>query len=280
MVKKMKDMATLIPFLAIVALFELVPLFTIIFGSFKADDGSGITIDNYVRVFTKPAYQTAIVNSLIITMFSVVIGIIIAVLASAAVRNCGRKVQNVFSSILNITSNFAGVPLAFAYMIMLGNSGVLVLIGEKFGISALANFDLYSTSGLAFMYVYFQIPLGTLLMLPAFDAIKKQWKEAAVLMKAGPAKFWMHIGIPVLMPSILGTISVLFSNALAAYATAYALLSSNYSLLPISITNMFVGDVVMRKGLGSALSVVMMLLMTAAVLINQYFLKRSRRVVQ
>ena len=280
MLRKIKDTATLIPFLAIVALFELVPLFTIIFGSFKADDGSGITFDNYVRVFSKPAYQTAIVNSLVITMFSVVAGIIITVVASAAVRNCGRKVQNIFSSILNITSNFAGVPLAFAYMIMLGNSGVLVLIGEKFGISALANFDLYSTSGLAFMYVYFQIPLGTLLMLPAFDAIKKQWKEAAVLMKAGPAKFWIHIGIPVLMPSILGTISVLFSNALAAYATAYALLSSNYSLLPISITNMFVGDVVMRKGLGSALSVVMMLLMTAAVLINQYFLKRSRKAVQ
>lgn len=280
MLRKIKDTATLIPFLAIVALFELVPLFTIIFGSFKADDGSGITFDNYVRVFSKPAYQTAIVNSLVITMFSVVAGIIIAVVASAAVRNCGRKVQNIFSSILNITSNFAGVPLAFAYMIMLGNSGVLVLIGEKFGISALANFDLYSTSGLAFMYVYFQIPLGTLLMLPAFDAIEKQWKEAAVLMKAGPAKFWIHIGIPVLMPSILGTISVLFSNALAAYATAYALLSSNYSLLPISITNMFVGDVVMRKGLGSALSVVMMLLMTAAVLINQYFLKRSRKAVQ
>lgn len=233
-----------------------------------------------MRVFSKPAYQTAIVNSLIITMFSVVVGIILAVIASAAVRNCGRKAQNIFSSILNITSNFAGVPLAFAYMIMLGNSGVLVLIGQKFGISALANFDLYSTSGLAFMYVYFQIPLGTLLMLPAFDAIKKQWKEAAVLMKAGPAKFWLHIGIPVLMPSILGTISVLFSNALAAYATAYALLSSNYSLLPISITNMFVGDVVMRKGLGSALSVIMMLLMTVAVLINQYFLKRSRRAVQ
>lgn len=280
MIRKIKDTATLIPFLAIVALFELVPLFTIIFGSFKADDGSGITFDNYVRVFSKPAYQTAIVNSLVITMFSVVAGIIIAVAASAAVRNCGRKVQNIFSSILNITSNFAGVPLAFAYMIMLGNSGVLVLIGEKFGISALANFDLYSTSSLAFMYVYFQIPLGTLLMLPAFDAIKKQWKEAAVLMKAGPAKFWTYIGIPVLMPSILGTISVLFSNALAAYATAYALLSSNYSLLPISITNMFVGDVVMRKGLGSALSVVMMLLMTAAVLINQYFLKRSRKAVQ
>lgn len=277
MIKKLKNSVTLLPFLVIVALFELVPLLMIIVGSFKPDSGSGVTLDNYVRVFSKPAYQTAITNSLIITLFSAFVGIILAVLAASAARNSNRKVQNVFSSILNITSNFAGVPLAFAYMIMLGNSGVLIQIGEKFGISAIADFNLYSTSGLAFMYVYFQIPLGTLLMLPAFDAIKKQWKESALLMKAGPVKFWLHIGIPVLLPSILGTISVLFSNALAAYATAYALLQSNYSLLPISITNMFVGDVVMRKGLGSALSVIMMLLMTIAILINQYFLKRSRK---
>ena len=187
------------------------------------------------------------------------------------------KVQNVFSAILNITSNFAGVPLAFAYMIMLGNSGILTLIGSKYGISALGNFDLYTRDGLALMYVYFQIPLGTLLMLPALNAIKKQWKEAATLMKAGGVKFWFYIGIPVLLPSILGTFSVLFCNALAAYATAYALLASNYSLLPINITNLFVGDIIMRKELGSALSVIMMIMMTIAVLINQYVISRNRR---
>lgn len=275
--KKMKYVLPLLPFLVIIALFELAPLCSILLNSFKIEGGSGFTLANYARAFTKPAYKVAIVNSLALTLFSSAMGIVIAFIASAASRNSSLKVQNVFSAILNITSNFAGVPLAFAYMIMLGNSGILTLIGSKYGISALGNFDLYTRDGLALMYVYFQIPLGTLLMLPALNAIKKQWKEAATLMKAGGVKFWFYIGIPVLLPSILGTFSVLFCNALAAYATAYALLASNYSLLPINITNLFVGDIIMRKELGSALSVIMMIMMTIAVLINQYVISRNRR---
>lgn len=275
--KKAKYALPLLPFFVIILLFELAPLCSILFNSFKVEGGTGITLGNYVRAFTKPAYKVAIVNSLMLTLFSSAVGIIIAFIASAASRNSGSKVQNIFTAILNITSNFAGVPLAFAYMIMLGNSGVLILIGQKYGIEALGNFDLYTRDGLALMYVYFQIPLGTLLMLPALNAIKKQWKEAATLMKAGGIKFWFYVGIPVLLPSILGTFSVLFCNALAAYATAYALIASNYSLLPISITNLFVGDIIMRKELGSALSVIMMVLMTIAVLINQYVISKNRR---
>lgn len=275
--KKAKYALPLLPFFLIVLLFELAPLCSILLNSFKVEGGTGITLANYVRAFTKPAYKIAIVNSLMLTLFSSAMGILIAFIASAASRNSSLKVQNVFSAILNITSNFAGVPLAFAYMIMLGNSGILTLIGQKYGISALGNFDLYTRDGLALMYVYFQIPLGTLLMLPALSAVKKQWKEAATLMRAGGLKFWFYVGVPVLLPSILGTFSVLFCNALAAYATAYALLASNYSLLPIGITNLFVGDIIMRKELGSALSVIMMTLMTIAVLINQYVISKNRR---
>lgn len=275
--KKAKYALPLLPFFLIVLLFELAPLCSILLNSFKVEGGTGITLANYVRAFTKPAYKIAIVNSLMLTLFSSAMGILIAFIASAASRNSSLKVQNVFSAILNITSNFAGVPLAFAYMIMLGNSGILTLIGQKYGIAALGNFDLYTRDGLALMYVYFQIPLGTLLMLPALSAVKKQWKEAATLMRAGGLKFWFYVGVPVLLPSILGTFSVLFCNALAAYATAYALLASNYSLLPIGITNLFVGDIIMRKELGSALSVIMMTLMTIAVLINQYVISKNRR---
>lgn len=275
--KKAKYFLTLLPFLAVVLLFEMVPLVTIFANSVKLEGSMGFTLENFARIFSKKLYQAAIVNSIMISLVSAAIGIVIAMIAARAAQNAKGKLQNFFASVLNITSNFAGVPLAFSYMIMMGNSGIMVLIGKHLGISALANFDLYSTNGLMIMYIYFQIPLGTLLMIPAFGAVKKQWKEAASLMRANTLQFWFHIGIPVLLPSILGTFSVLFSNALAAYATAYALLASNYPLLPTSISNLFVGDIIIRKELGSALSVVMMALMSAAVLINNYFSKRSRK---
>ena len=96
-------------------------------------------------------------------------------------------------------------------------------------------------------------------------------------MGARTSQFWYKIGVPILLPSILGTVSVLFANALAAYATAYALLMNNYALLPINVSGMFVGDVTQRKEMGGALSVIMMILMVCAILINNAITNRSRK---
>ena len=115
------------------------------------------------------------------------------------------------------------------------------------------------------IYVYFQIPLSTLLLIPAFDSIRKEWKEAVALLGGSRMTFWRKVGIPVLMPSILGTFSVLFANALAAYASAYALLMNNVSLLPIRLSEQFVGDIIQRPEFGSAIAVIMMVFMVIAI---------------
>jgi putative spermidine/putrescine transport system permease protein len=93
----------------------------------------------------------------------------------------------------------------------------------------------------------------------------------------GSVVYWLRVGIPVLLPSLLGTLSILFSNAIAAYATAYALLGGNFSLLPIRISEQFAGDVVQHKEFGSALAVMLMLLMVAAAAINAHILKKNTK---
>lgn len=267
----------LLPFLIVVLLFELLPLIMLIIDSFGSDANEEIlfTLENYQKIFSTLSYQTAIKNSLIITAISTVAGIIIAFLGAQAAHNSRGKFRTVFMTVLNMTSNFAGVPLAFAYVIILGNSGVITQIAELYGIEFIQNFDLYSSSGLILMYIYFQIPLSTLLLIPAFNGIRKEWQEANMLLGGRSSTFWFKVGVPVLMPSILGTISVLFANALCAYATAYALLMNNFSLLPINISAAFTGDIRSQPALGAALSVVMMVLMCAVILIDNYIVKKT-----
>lgn len=144
---------------------------------------------------------------------------------------------------------------------ILGTAGVFVLIGKNAGISWLANYNLYSLKGMFIIFLYFQIPMGTLLLLPAFHEIRKEWKEAALLMNCSTFRFWRKIGIPIMMPSVMGTVNMLFANALIAYTTPYLLVNNGVPLLPIKITDMFVGDVRQRPELGSALSIVMLLIM-------------------
>lgn len=269
MKQKKTYLLALIPFLVLCILFELIPIVYTIVRSFVPEGETiGFTFSNYINIFTKTLYQKAIVNSLVISILSSIIGLIVAFIGAKAVHESKGKLNSVFMSILNMVSNFSGVPLAFAYIIMFGNVGVMTMIGSNYGIDFLANFPLYSVFGLLLIYVYFQIPLSTLLLIPAFDAIRKEWKESNALLGGTNFTFWTKIGVPILMPSILSTFSVLFANALAAYASAYALLMNNVSLLPIRLSEQFVGDLVQRPEFGSAIAVVLMVFMIAAIMIQ------------
>lgn len=265
----------LLPFFLIAFLFEILLLANIVIESFSKTGGNGFTLEHFVKIFTTRLYQQSIFNSLWISIFSALAGIIIAFLGAKAANAASAKVRNIFTSVLNITSNFAGVPLAFAFMILLGNVGILTLIGKNYGISFLADFDLYTINGLLLTYIYFQIPLATLLMLPIFGGLKKEWREAVGLLGGNSFHYWFKVAIPSLLPSILGTFSVLFANSLAAYGTAYALLSNNIALLPIRISQQYVGEVVQNQEFGCALSLVMMALMVLSILITNKLQKRA-----
>ena len=267
----------LVPFLIVAMLYEIVPLITVIVKSFQPDGGTGFTLDNYQSVLSKLLYQKAIINSIKISLTSAVAGIIIAFLGARAAHQHQGKLNHVFMTVLNMVSNFAGIPLAFAYMILLGNAGLVVNIGKELGINALSTYNLYTMNGMSLIYIYFQIPLSTLLLIPAFDGVQKQWKEACTLLGGTPGIFWRKVGIPVLMPSILGTFSVLFANALAAYATIYALMMDNIALLPVQIAGCFTGEVKIRAGLGGALSVVMMAIMVIMILITNGLSRRFQK---
>ena len=275
--KNLLYLTALLPFVVVTLLYELIPLVMVVIRSFQPDMGGNFTLENYETVFTKLLYQKAMINSLKISVVSAVVGIAVAFLGARAIHLEQGKMGRFFMMILNMVSNFAGIPLAFAYMILLGNAGLMVHIGESLGVEALANYNLYTSNGMSMIYIYFQIPLATLLLIPAFDGVRKEWKEAALLLGSREGYFWRKVGIPVLMPSILGTFSVLFANALAAYATVYALMMNNISLLPVQIAGSYVGEVKTKLGLGGALSVIMMLMMVLMILFTNKASKRFQK---
>ena len=275
--EKRKYLILLLPFALLILLFELMPLANIFINSFLEPGTGGITLSNFMIIFTSDYYVMSIQNSVFVALLSAFIGIAIALLGAYAIHTAGDRMKKFYITILNMTSNFQGIVLAFAFILLLGNSGILTTLGERWNLSGLNNYDLYTTSGILITFIYFQIPLATLLLYPSFDGIKTEYKEAASLMNATTWQFWSKIGLPLLLPSIFGTLSVLFSNALAAYATPYALLGNNYALVPIRISAMFTGDVVQQVELGSALSIVMLVLMSTMTVLSNSLLKKFRK---
>ncbi|MBB6634680.1 ABC transporter permease subunit [Cohnella thailandensis] len=267
----------LVPFAVMVLAFQLAPVWSMLSGSFRSDADSRWTWHNYYTALNSPFYLKAIENSLLISAYSSLIGIVVGLVCAYSVTRFAPTVRDRILMLSNMTSNFAGVPLAFAYIILLGSNGVFTLLFREWGWNVFDGFDLYSWTGLTLVYVYFQVPLSLLLLYPSFYGIREQWKEAASMLGASSWQFWRSIGVPILAPAIFGTLGILFANAMGAYATAYALVGGNYNLLAIRIGSIVSGDVTNQPNLGSALAVLLACTTLLAVSLNAWMTKRSAR---
>ena len=267
---------TMILFSVIVISILLYPLVKMIISSFMTSSGD-FTLENYKEIFSAKMYVDSFKNSIILSFFSALVGVIFTWLATYSIISLFPKAREKFLVISNLTSNFAGIPLAFAFIILLGNSGVIVLFDKLTGINLLKDFNLYSVSGLLLIFIYFQLPLGITLMVPIFDALDKKWREAAELLGANSFYYWKKIGLPVLAPSLIGIFSILFANALGAYASAEALTGSSVNLLAIRIGNTVSGDIFARPEIGAALSLVLSIILLVNMLISSWMTKKFRR---
>ena len=259
-----------LPFVVLFGLFQLAPLAWVAVNSLLVD--GQWSLGHYREALGSPCMRQALGNSLWVSVLSSLIGLVIAAIGSYALYRSGSRLREWVLAFASMTSNFSGVPLAFAFIILLGFNGSLSLLLRKFGLAD--DFNLYSTQGLLLIYSYFQIPLGVLLLYPAFDALRDDWQEAAALLGASRWGFWRQIGLPLLWPALAGTFLILLANAMGAYATAYALTSGNLNLLTIRIASLVAGDIYLEPQLASALAMLLvgMLALTAAV--NQWLLRR------
>jgi putative spermidine/putrescine transport system permease protein len=114
--------------------------------------------------------------------------------------------------------------------------------------------NLLSFWGLTLVYLFFQIPLMILIITPALDGLRREWREAADTLGATGFQYWRMVAFPILLPSLLGTLALLFANAFGAVATAYALTGSSLSIVPIVLFAQIRGDVLQDPHLGYALA--------------------------
>ncbi|MFH8133026.1 ABC transporter permease [Pantoea osteomyelitidis] len=263
----------LLPFALFWIAFQLAPLLWIAINSFWSEMNETWGWDNYHDILTSPFYLQAFRFSLDISIWSSVYGLLIALLAGYSLNQLGSgRLQRFLTSFTNMTSNFAGVPLAFAFVILLGLNGCVTLLLREYGVQG---FKLFSRDGMVLVYTWFQIPLGILLLFPAFDGLKKEWQESAALLGASRWRYWRHIGLPILFPALLGTFVILLANALGAYATIYALTTGNFNVVPVRIAALVSGDISLDPNTGSALAMLLVLLMALITVAQQYLVRRS-----
>ena len=246
----------IVPFLVFAVLFLLWPTMFIVVGAFQAP-GGGFTLANVANL-GQPSILAAFWISIRISFASALLGCLIgfAVAWAITLGDLPRWTRGPLLTFSGVASNFAGVPLAFAFLATLGRLGlVTVLLREWLGINIYAlGFNLLSFWGLTLTYLFFQIPLMILIVTPALDGLRREWREAAEILGASAFQYWRMVALPILWPTLLGTLALLFANAFGAVATAYALTGSSLSIVPILLFAQIRGDVLQDPHLGYALA--------------------------
>jgi putative spermidine/putrescine transport system permease protein len=270
----------LAPFFIFAVLFLILPTMYLIVGAFQNREGA-FTLDNIVELFTTPTIRSSYWISIKISFWSALLGALAGLAIAMAIVRGGLPdwVRSSTLTFSGVASNFAGVPLAFAFIATLGRLGlVTIILRDVFGFNLYAtNFNMLTSWGLIAVYLYFQIPLMIVIITPALDGIKREWGEAAATLGATNWQYWRMVVIPVLWPSFLGTVILLFANAFGAIATAYAFTGSSLNIVPISLYAQIRGDVLGNPNLGYALAFGMIFITGLANIFYIWFRTRSER---
>lgn len=270
-----------VPFIVFAVMFLILPSSSLFVKSFL-DASGNFTFDNLAEIFRRQDILDSYWLSIRISAVTAVAGGIFGFFLAFALTNKGipQFLKPLITTFSGVASNFAGVPLAFAFISTLGRTGLLtLLINNMLGVDLYKQlgFNLYGFVGLSLAYLYFQFPLMLLIMAPALEGLRKEWREASENLGATGFQYWWYIGLPILLPSLLGTMLLLFGNAFGAYATAYALTGGTLNIITIQIGAQIRGDVLHNVGLGNALGLGMVVIMTISIALYIWLQRRSER---
>lgn len=237
-----------LPLIVFVAVAFGLPAFAILTNAFRTAPGSpdGVhwTTAN-IGQSVHGAYLTALWGSVKLSALTAALGVVLGLpLAHAVVTSRFRALREAVLAASGVLANVGGVPLAFAFVATLGNSGELTRALDLTG----HGWSLYSFTGLTIVYLYFLVPLMVLTITPALEGLRVQWREAAQNNGATLRQYWTHVALPILAPSLAGGFVLLFGSAFAAYATAAAIVGSSVPLITLQIANALSGNVLAGQG--------------------------------
>ena len=274
------DWLGLVPFLIFSLAFLILPSISIFIRSFEAPTG-GFTFNNILDIFRRSDLLSSYKNSLAISFFTAFVGGVFGFLLAYALtsRHLPKTIRDFLVTFCGVASNFAGVPLAFAFIATIGNTGLVTrTIGYLSGVNLQQQgWSVYNLWGLSLVYLYFQFPLMVLVMSPALDGLRREWREATETLGGSGWHYWRYVGMPILMPSLLGALILLFGNAFGAYATAFAFAGSALNIVPIVIGGQIQGDVLFNPGLGNALALGMIFIMALSMFGYSVMMRRAAR---
>jgi putative spermidine/putrescine transport system permease protein len=262
-----------LPFFVYVTVFLIVPTAIVVIGAFFS--GGSFTMAN-LKALKEPSVTSALWHSIALSLVTALVGAVLGAVLAYAVSTAreGGILKRFVTSLCGVLAQFGGVALAFAFSATFIGTGILASLSKSD-----SGLWLYSwNKGLMLVYLYFQIPLMLIVFLPAVEGLRPQWREATETLGGSTFTYWRKVAGPILLPSFIGALLLLFTNAFSAYATAAALVSQGSPLLPLAIGGALSSEVVLgQQDVAKAMALAMMVVVAVVMTIYTILDKRASR---
>jgi putative spermidine/putrescine transport system permease protein len=243
------------------------------------DSDGRLTLDSWVRVLTRRGDQTAILTSLSLAATVATLSALVGTPIAWLMGRMRPFARLAWLGALTVAGNFGGIGLGFAYLTTLGTVGMVTLALQSMGLPFEPPRGA-SFTGLVLVYLYTNVPLYVLLVLPGMAAMRDDWWEAAQVASATRRQFWRRVGIPVLLPFLSAGWLLVFTWCIGIYGLAYALAgsgaASGIQLITLRVGTILQSDVT-ETWRANVLAVILMILAVISLTTYRMLLRRGLR---
>lgn len=256
--------------------FLIYPFSKLITRSFFSAKTGALTLDNYIRFFTKKYYYSTLGHSLFVsfvtTLTTLVLGVPMAYLMSRY-NVFGKKYMHIMIIMSLMSPPFIG---AYSWIMLFGRSGfVTKFFEESMGIMLPS---IYGKLGIILVFTFKLFPYVYLYTQGAMGSIDSSLEEAAENLGSSKLRRLMTVTLPVIMPSIAAGAIMVFMTSLADFGTPM-LIGEGYIVLPVLVYNEYMSEMGGNAHLASALSVIVVLCSTIVLLVQKYYISRKNYVM-
>lgn len=260
----------------IMLLFLIYPFCTLITRSFFSSKTGLLSLDNYIRFFTKKYYYSALFRSLFVSSVSTVTSLLVGVPIAYLMTRYNvwmKKYIHIFIIMSLMSPPFIG---AYSWIMLFGRAGVVTTFFDD--VLGIALPSIYGKLGIILVFTFKLFPYVYLYTSGAMGSIDSSLEEAAENLGSSKLRRLFTVTIPVIIPSIAAGAIMVFMTSLADFGTPM-LLGEGYMVLPVLVYNEYMSEIGGNAYLASALSVIVVLCSTTVLLVQKHLVSKKNYVM-
>jgi len=264
------------------AVLVLSPLLPVVYSSLRDrplyDPGGVLSVDNYVRLFSDPAFHRVIGDTFSFAVLATVISVGLGVLMAIVIGRTDVPARAILAEILLWPIYLSPLVIAFAWVIMYSPAGFGTLVIKN--LLYIQPWNLYSIPGMALVASVAMMPIAYLYCSSSAAVADPALEDAARSAGAGPLRILLSVTLPLMRPPILYSAVLIFTIALEILSIPMILGGPvGINFFSSYLYNKWLGGAQPDYGLVGAAAVVLLVIVTILVLVQNWLLRDTARFV-